>query len=153
MGGNARFGRGPRGFPGSGGGGTLAVPSASPTWYYAGAVLFSELAAADNENDIEVYSIPARVEVSGVYTRNLVAWDPGFYSASLGVAATPELFLPSFELTELGNPQEGVVGFIPNYTGVTSMRLFGFCSGGNLDDATAGSLGIWLKLALLPVST
>lgn len=119
-------------------------------------VTHTQLQAAALTNDIELYSLPAMNVISGVAIKHSVAFaGTGItdYKVSVGIAGDLDKYALQFDVDQAVSATTfditNVVG-VENFSSATSIRIAGTAVGANLDQSTAGSVDIWLKIGALP---
>jgi hypothetical protein len=121
---------------------------------------FADLAAAAASNDIQILSLPAGGVILGIIVRHTAEFQaPGLmtYVLSVGVAGNATKYTAGLSVNVAPDATTHK-GFYPNatttgvesFTGATSIRLFATSTGADLDDATQGSVDIWVKTDTLP---
>lgn len=126
-----------------------------PRWVKA-TKAFSDLAVAALNNDIEIYSLPAGGVIHATKIKHGAAFSGGAisaYTASVGIsgnltkysgAGTQDVFqAPGDTVQRL----DGVLG-TESQGAVTSIRLAVVSVGDNLDQATTGSVTVWLLVSI-----
>lgn len=137
---------------------TVAV-SGAPQWVKI-TKAFTDFATASTSNNIEIYSLPAKGVIHGAVIKHTAAFTGGTitdYTLSVGFSSSPNEFTSN--LQAFNGPSD--TGFEPNqpdnripkpmnFGAATSIRAYAVSGGGNLDQATAGSVDIYLLVSALP---
>jgi hypothetical protein len=111
---------------------------------------FAALAAAALTNDIELLSLPAGGVIHAVkikHSASFVGGAIGAYTISVGIVGTLAKYLAAFNVFQApGNAVQTVEANVgtENHAAVTSIRVAATAVGANLDQATAGSVDIWV---------
>jgi len=139
------------------GGGTPTSPTTVPTWMKF-TFTHLDLQAAALTNDFEIYSAPARVNISGAVLKHTVQFaGTGItdYKVSLGLTGDLARYLSLFDVdtapsdTKPAGYAEGAVKDQLEFGAVTSIRVAAIATGANLDQSTAGEATLWLEIARL----
>lgn len=114
---------------------------------------YAALAVAALTNTIEMYQLPAAAIIHAVRIKHSVPFTGGAisaYSLSVGVFANLTKYALAFDVFQ---PISGVAyqdSFLPgseSFTGAISLRLAAQATGANLDQATAGTVDVWVLLS------
>ena len=134
-------------------GGTIVTPTVVPTWLLF-TVTHTQLQAAALANDIELWSVPARVIIHGVVFEPTVQFaGVGItdYKMSLGIAAN----LPKYmAFVDVDNAVSASNFFTSDILGaestsaVYSLRVAARSIGANLSASTAGTLNVAILAAI-----
>jgi hypothetical protein len=147
--------RGPWVGPSGTGGGTPTNPTVVPTWMRF-TFTHLDLQAAALTNDFEIYSAPARVQISGCILKHTIQFaGVGItdYKVSVGLTGDLARYLSLFDVdTAVANTKptgyaEGYFGDQLEFGAVTSIRVAGVSVGANLDQSTAGAGTLWLLIS------
>jgi hypothetical protein len=119
-------------------------------------VAFSAFTAAATTEDIELVSLATRGAIHKVVIKHTTAFSGGTLSAytlSVGITGTLAKYAVAFDVFQaVGNT---VFGFnnlpdMENFGAATSIRIAATSTGDNLNNATAGSVDVWLLRTVLP---
>jgi len=119
-------------------------------------VTHTQLQTAALTNDIELLSLGAKEEISGVITKQSIAFAGTSITAyTIGVGITGELdkYAPPFDVFQaVGSTvfDNNVISEVEDFVSATSVRVSAVSVGANLDQSTAGSVDIWIKRSALP---
>jgi len=120
---------------------------------------FADFSAAATNNDIEIYSLPARAMIQSAIIKHTASFTGGAiatYTLSLGLVADFTRYIDPFDVFQAaGNT---VFGYSPsfkektpeNFGAATSIRMQAVSTGANLNAAGAGSVDIYLLITTLP---
>lgn len=118
---------------------------------------FSDFATAATTNDIEIYSLPAKGTIHAAALKHTAAFTGGSllgYSLSVGVSGTPEdIAGPALDVFNAPSNTSFITGgafHLYNFGSAKSIRAFADGAGVNLDEATTGSVDIYLLVSGLP---
>ncbi len=152
--------------------GLTSVGTEYPKWVKI-TKTYTDLAAANTDNNIELYALPAKGSIERLVLKHSAAFAGGGlmtyslyvgytsagyddYGSLLDVFAAPgnnfyyvRPMGTGFTGSGMGGPPIGQVS-TPSMTGATSIRLRAVCMGANLDAATAGSVDVWLLVGTMP---
>lgn len=134
------------------------LPNSQSVWKRY-TVSHTSLQAASLINDIEMFSLGAKEVVEDIVLKHSVAFTGTLilgYSLSVGIAGNLAKYLPASTVfvapsnTVFYRPSTILVNGIENFGATTSVRLAAISIGANLDQSTAGSVDIWVKVSKLP---
>lgn len=118
---------------------------------------FAALSAANTTNNIELFSLPAKTLITRVVIKHGLAFTGGLISAytlRVGTVATPNKYIAAFDVFQAASDTIFSVSVVnddmEHFTAATSIRLTGVSTGANLDQATAGTVDIYVQTTLLP---
>lgn len=137
-----------------------SVGSQYPGWVKV-TKTYSDFAAAATTNDIEVYSLPAKGVLHGVVLKHTAAFTGGgilAYGVTAGVTGNLTKYgtsnnvfnAPSDTTFMTARNNEDDLPDLLNFGAATSIRVRASSTGANLDQATSGSLDIYLLVSTLP---
>lgn len=121
-------------------------------------VTHTQLQAAALTNDIELLSLPAYGVIEALLLKHSIQFAGSgitAYAVGVGITGDLERYAGPFNVLQaVGNAAHEVsnVKAIESVTGATSIRLSAESVGANLDQSTAGSLDIWLRVSTLPIT-
>lgn len=133
-----------------GGGGSAGFEF--PRWVKATRT-YAQLAAAATTNDVEVYSLPAGGVIHAVKIKHSVAFSGGSisaYTVSVGITGNLTKYASAFNVfqavadttfqlsSSFGSEDHGAA---------TSIRLAATATGDDLDQATQGSVDVWILVS------
>lgn len=116
----------------------------------------TQLQAASTTNDIELFSLLAKQEITGVVIKHTVAFTGTAYSAytlSVGLASDFNRYALPFDVFQaVGDTvkDKSDVSEVENFGSATSVRLKAISTGGDLDASTAGTVEVYIKRSTLP---
>lgn len=132
-----------------------AAAAAAPVWQkYTFA--YSDLATAATSNSITLFSLGAKQVIHGVVVKHETAFAGGSLSAydvSVGVTGDLERYSSDFDVFQAvgSSTAQASQDLSPeNFSTSTNILLSAVSVGDNLDQATAGSIDIWVAVATLP---
>ena len=117
---------------------------------------YSDLSTAATTNDIELLSLAAGDVIHGVVIRHTTAFSGGSISAydvSVGITGSANKYSLDFDVFQATGDQvfESAQTLGPeDFGSATSIRLFATSTGDNLDQATAGSVDVYILKSSLP---
>lgn len=118
---------------------------------------YADLSAAALTNDIEFYSLPAKTVINSVLFKHSTSFQGGSiatYTLSVGFSGSL-LYLSGGVATDVNQaPGDAVYGqsnngtpILKSFANATSVRLSAISTGANLDQATQGSVDIWIAVS------
>lgn len=140
----------------------LLITSASssspgaPVWtkYTVG---FAALATADVTNDIELFSLPAKSMILGMFAKSTDSFTGGnisAYGVSIGYEGALTHFLGLYDVFAAPGDENFLFNTLPvdvfDFGSPTSIRIAATSVDDNLDQATAGSVDIYVQTSALP---
>lgn len=117
---------------------------------------YADLAAAALTNDIQLFQLPTAGVIHGAVIHHTQSFAGGLitgYTLSLGIMGDLTKYASAFDVFQApGNTtfQNDLVLGLENLGAPTSIRLAATAVGANLDQATAGSVDIWVLTSSLP---
>lgn len=137
--------------------------SSYPTWSSAISKSHTDLQTANTDNNIEIYSLPAKGVVHGVVMKTTTAFaGTGIltYTLQVGITGNTSKYISSaydamaaVSNTNFAVSDNGMSTPLPrpeNFGAATSVRLRAVSAGANLDQSTAGAVDIYLLIGTLP---
>ena len=130
----------------------LFTVNTSPQWSKY-TVTYSQLAAAATSNDIELLQLPAKTMLTGAVIKHSTAFSGGIltnYTVSVGISGTLAKYASAFNVFQAVSDTTKQVQFelaqdIESFANSTSIRVAAVSTGTTLDQATAGSVDIWVR--------
>ncbi len=159
MGGNARFGRGPRGFTGPAGGGGFppAGPDVAPVWFNVGEFSFADFSTDGAVTNIDPYTIPLRGVLHAVLVTPITRFDGAgltSYTIECGIFSETDRFTSPIDLaiTVPGPTVKQLIGMLDqiDQENATDFRITARAEGTGLDGVTAGLFRVDILLSLSP---
>lgn len=135
--------------------GGSAGSSTSGTWSLAATITHADLTDADGEQDITIYTLPAKGRLEGIVIKHSASFTGGgaaVVSATTRLAGVSGITLDVFQAagaTVFGIGGETQYGDQLDF-GSTQALVIRFSADVNVADLTAGSLDVWIKAAVLP---
>ncbi len=118
-------------------------------------ITHTQLQAAALTNDIELFSLLAKEEITAVYIKHSIAGAGAgitSYTLSLGLTGELDRYAPAFDIFQvIGNTVFQRSGFnlgVENFGAANSVRVAAVADA-NLDNSTAGSFDIWVQTSTL----
>lgn len=117
---------------------------------------YAQLAVAAMTTDVELLSLPARGVIHAVVIKHSAAFTGGAladYTVSVGVAGNLTKYASAFNVFQAPGDTVFQVSnslFSENYGAATSVRLAAVSTTDDLDEATAGSVDVWVLTSKLP---
>lgn len=114
---------------------------------------FAALSAAALTNDIEVYSLAAAEVIHGVKIKHSTAFSGGAiasYTTSVGISGNLTKYASAFDVFQAtGNTTFQLSNSFgsENHGAATSIRIAAVATGANLDQATQGSVDVWILVS------
>lgn len=127
-----------------------------PTSWTKYTVTNTDLSAASLTNDIELFSLPAKSVISGVVISQSASFTgTGItaYTVSVGVSGNLAKYASAFDVFQAPGDQveqTSMVMDMENKNAASSIRIAATSVGANLDQASTGSVDIWVKWETLP---
>ena len=119
-------------------------------------ISYSALAAAANTNDIELFSATAGTVITGIVIKHSQSFTGGSlsgYSVSVGLTGDLDTLATAFNVfqapSESAKQSTGEVVAL-NSGSTTSVRVAAISTGATLDQASSGSVTIWVQTSILP---
>ena len=134
---------------------TLASSSspATPGWTKV-TKTYTDLSTAATTNTITLVALAAKQFVDKVVIKHSTAFSGGgliSYSLDVGITGTTGYFITAFDGFQAVSDTAKSEGDIDYSTfGGTNATITANCAGANLDQATAGSVDVWLLISTLP---
>lgn len=119
-------------------------------WWTKYTVDYSDLAAAATTNNIELFSLPAGGVIHGVKIKHSTAFSGGSisaYTVSVGITGTLAKYASAFDVFQaVGNAVQQISSTVgtENHGAATSIKIAATSTTDNLDQATAGSVDVWV---------
>lgn len=119
-------------------------------WWTKYTVTYSDLSAASTTNDVELFSLPAGGVIHGVKIKHSTAFSGGAISAftvSVGITGTLAKYASAFDVFQaVSNTAQQVSSTVgtENHGASTSIKIAATSTGANIDQATAGSVDVWV---------
>ena len=119
-------------------------------------VTYAQLAAAALTNDIELFQLAAKGTIHAVVVKHSANFTGGAiasYKISVGITGTLDRYasqLDVFSAPSNTNFQHEVAPGIEDFGAATSIRVAAVSTGANLNQATQGSVDIWVFGSMLP---
>lgn len=145
------------GFP-SAGGGTFppVAPVITPAWFLVGTFSHTDFQIAALTRSIALYALPAKGEISGIAVVPVVQFagvGMTSYQVSCGIVGDTARYSALLDVLNIAPGdtvvQAGPLMAIENLVDPTSLLITAVADA-NLDASTAGSVEVYLKLAVLP---
>jgi len=142
---------------GGSGGGTLANPTAVPTWEHVGTFTFADWNVGADTGTVDSGVIQfSREMFHAIQIKPSQSFQGGAltaYTIAVESGATP--ITPGFDvLQDPGGRVYEMTDFNPPYIGDVdenkTVYIRASCEGGNLSDATQGSVDIWFLFSRMP---
>lgn len=117
---------------------------------------YTDFATAGLTNDIEVFSLPTRGVIQKVVVKHTTAFSGGAiasYTVSVGISGNFTKYAAAFDVFQAtGNTTFGFNNLqnMENFGSTTSIRAQATATGANLDQATQGSVDIYVLYSVLP---
>lgn len=113
-------------------------------------ITYQDLSAEDTTNDIEALEVSANELILGIIVKHSESFQGGSISAytlDLGISGELNRYVQSLDVFQAA--ADGVYVSVnmlevPSFAGTTSIRLQATSTGDNLDQATQGSVDIWV---------
>ena len=119
-------------------------------WWTKYTVSYSDLSAAATTNDVELFSLPAGGVIHGVKIKHSTAFSGGAISAftvSVGITGTLAKYASAFDVFQVvANTTQQISSTVgtENHGAATSIKIEATSTGANIDQATAGSVDVWV---------
>jgi hypothetical protein len=123
-------------------------------WIKVATKTYVDLGAAAKANDIQIYSLPAGAVLHGIKLKHSVAFGGGVltgYTLSVGITGVLAKYASPFDVMQPpGNTIFRISGLVgsENHGAATSIRLAAASLGANLNQATAGTVDVWLAIGV-----
>lgn len=143
---------------GSGGGGVFppTSPAITPAWFLADTFIHTDFQIAATSRSIALYTLPAKGVIHGICVVPTIQFDGAemsSYQISCGIAGDEERYSSLLDVFNIV-PGNSVMQTIPllmvENLSATTPLLITANSNVNLDNSAAGSVAVYLCLAVLP---
>lgn len=116
--------------------------------------LYSDFATAGTTNTINLFSLPANGKVRSVHIKHSASFTGGgitAYTVSVGIVGTLAKYAAAFDVFAApGSGQDTNTQGLESYSGATWLVATATSTTANLDQATAGSVDVWVEYSVLP---
>lgn len=133
----------------------IAITSGTQTWNKYTAT-YAQLANASLSNHIELFSLLAKKIIHAVVIKHNTAFSGGAISAyqiSVGIGSNLYKYGGPFDVFQAvgsGVKQTNNAFDLEDFTSATSIRILAEAVGANLDQATQGSVDVYVLTSVLP---
>ena len=119
----------------------------------------SDFTAAAASESITLFSLPAKGVIEGIYVKHNTAFSGGAvadYTVEIGISGDTAKYVPAFDVfqavadTAAARSGPHQVLELEAHTGATNILITARCATDDVADATAGSVDVWVKYAVLP---